>query len=148
MWYFAIYSTLQRKSHLCIPFLGIAQPYSQFKIHVSVSDLYVPRIGPHNSCSRIGRSIVGIYINCSETNECGSWGCCCAISFPGIFVWIFGTLVLCSVGTSTVLLRVLKPELPLVSPYGDLAQRKVDYWRTNEGKNLKKIANPQAFSVE
>ncbi len=36
----------------------------------------------------------------------------------------------------------------MVSPYGDLAQRKTDYWRTNEGKNLKKIANPQAFSVE
>ncbi len=33
-------------------------------------------------------------------------------------------------------------------PYGDLAQRKTDYWRTNKGKNLKKIANPQAFSVE
>jgi hypothetical protein len=26
-----------------------------------------------------------------------------------------------------------------VSPYGDLAQRKVDYWRTNEVKNLKKM---------
>ncbi len=38
--------------------------------------------------------------------------------------------------------------IPLVSPYGDLAQRKSDYWRTNEDKNLKKIANPQAFSVE
>jgi hypothetical protein len=35
-----------------------------------------------------------------------------------------------------------------VSPYGDLVQRKTEYWRTNEGKNLKKIANPQAFSVE
>ena len=35
-----------------------------------------------------------------------------------------------------------------MSPYGDLAQRKTDYWRTNEGKNLKKIAIPQAFSVE
>jgi hypothetical protein len=35
-----------------------------------------------------------------------------------------------------------------VSPYGDLAQRKTDYWRTNEGKNLKKIGNPQAFIVE
>jgi hypothetical protein len=35
-----------------------------FHIHVSVSDLYTPRIGPvhpHISCSRIGRSIVGIY---------------------------------------------------------------------------------------
>jgi hypothetical protein len=27
---------------------------------VSVSDLYIPRIGPHISCSRIGRAIVGI----------------------------------------------------------------------------------------
>ncbi len=40
------------------------------------------------------------------------------------------------------------PEFPLVSPYGDLAQRKTDYWRTNDGKNLNKIANPQAFSEE
>ncbi len=29
-----------------------------------------------------------------------------------------------------------------MSPYGDLAQRKTDYWRTNKGKNLKKIVNP------
>jgi hypothetical protein len=35
-----------------------------------------------------------------------------------------------------------------VSPYGDLAQRKEDYWRTNEIKNLKKIAYPQAFTEE
>jgi hypothetical protein len=26
-----------------------------------VSDLYIPRIGPHTSCSRIDRSILGIY---------------------------------------------------------------------------------------
>jgi hypothetical protein len=39
-------------------------------------------------------------------------------------------------------------ELPLVSLYGDLAQRKIDYWRTNKVKNLKKIANPQALSIE
>jgi hypothetical protein len=39
-------------------------------------------------------------------------------------------------------------ELPLVSPYGDLAQRKIDYLRTNEVKNLKKIANPQALSIK
>ncbi len=31
-----------------------------FHIHVPVSDLHIPRIGPHISCSRIGRSIVGI----------------------------------------------------------------------------------------
>ncbi len=45
-------------------------------------------------------------------------------------------------------LTIFLPEVPLVSPYGDLAQRKTDYWRTNEGKNLKKIANPQAFSID
>jgi hypothetical protein len=32
-----------------------------FLIHVSVSDLYIPRTVPHISCSRISRSIVGIY---------------------------------------------------------------------------------------
>ncbi len=32
-----------------------------FHIHVSVSDLYIPRIGPHISCSRIGRRILEIY---------------------------------------------------------------------------------------
>jgi hypothetical protein len=30
-------------------------------LHVSVSSLYIPWIGPHISCSRIGRSMVGIY---------------------------------------------------------------------------------------
>ncbi len=30
--------------------------------------------------------------------------------------------------------------MPLVSPYGDLAQRKVDYWRNSEVINLKKTA--------
>ncbi len=30
-----------------------------FHIHVSVSDLSIPRIGPHISCSIIGRSIDG-----------------------------------------------------------------------------------------
>jgi hypothetical protein len=47
--------TLYRKSHLCIPKKGIyvfpekewcgLSPNSY--IHVSVSDLYIPRIGPH-----------------------------------------------------------------------------------------------------
>jgi hypothetical protein len=32
-----------------------------FHIHVSVSDLFIPRISPHISCSRIGRSNVGNY---------------------------------------------------------------------------------------
>ncbi len=36
-------------------------------IHVSVSDLYIPRIGSHISCSRIGRPIAGIYKSLTDT---------------------------------------------------------------------------------
>jgi hypothetical protein len=39
-------SVLQRKSRLCIPFLGRSLS-PNFHIHVFVSDLYIPRIGPH-----------------------------------------------------------------------------------------------------
>jgi hypothetical protein len=38
-----------------------------FHIHVSESDLSIPRIGPHISCSKIGRSIVGIYKSFTDT---------------------------------------------------------------------------------
>ncbi len=40
--------TLHRKSHLCIPFLGIARPPSQFP-HLCVCELFIffPRIVPH-----------------------------------------------------------------------------------------------------
>jgi hypothetical protein len=33
-----------------------------FHIHVSISDLYIPRIGPHISYRREGRPIAGIHI--------------------------------------------------------------------------------------
>ncbi len=38
-----------------------------FHTPVAVRDLYIPKIGPHISCSRIGRSIVGIYISLTDT---------------------------------------------------------------------------------
>ncbi len=38
-----------------------------FHIHVSVSNFYIPRIGPHFSCIRIDRSIVGIYKSLTDT---------------------------------------------------------------------------------
>jgi hypothetical protein len=40
-----------------------------FHIHMSVSDLYIPRIGPHTvlSCSKIGRSMVVIYKSLTDT---------------------------------------------------------------------------------
>ncbi len=44
--------TLQQKSDLCIPILGFARSQSQFPHHVSVSDLFIPRIGPHIFCKQ------------------------------------------------------------------------------------------------
>ncbi len=38
-----------------------------FHIHVSMSDLCIPRIGPHISSSRKGRPIVGIYNSLTDT---------------------------------------------------------------------------------
>jgi len=43
-------------------FLELRGHSPNFHIHVSVNDLYITRIGPHISCRRTGRSIVGIYI--------------------------------------------------------------------------------------
>ncbi len=40
---------------------------SNFNIHVSVIDLYIPKISPHISCSRIGISIVKIYKSLTDT---------------------------------------------------------------------------------
>ncbi len=58
-----------------------------FNIHVSVSDLYSPRISLHISSSRIGRPIVEIqYINGSQMHECGNWDWGPDIPSLGIFV--------------------------------------------------------------
>ncbi len=54
-------SALQGKSHLYIPFLGIAQPLFQFP-HSCVCE----RSFHIFSCRRIGRPIVGIYSECGE----------------------------------------------------------------------------------
>ncbi len=70
-----------------------------FHIHVSVSDLdlYIPRMGPHISCSRIGRLIVGIYKSLTDTWmwKSGLWP---HNSFPGNICLKFSVLVLCSFG--------------------------------------------------
>ncbi len=91
--------TLQRKSHLCIPFLEIAWPQSQFP-RSCVSNLYVPRIGPPDSTyvfdgCKIDRS--GKYINLSQINKCRNWETehytsvleigGCTVSFLGIHEW-------------------------------------------------------------
>jgi hypothetical protein len=38
---------LQRKSHLCIPFLGIARPQSHFSHSCACGRFIIPRSGPH-----------------------------------------------------------------------------------------------------
>jgi hypothetical protein len=53
-------TVLKGKSHLCIPFLGIPRPQFKFP-HVSVCDLYIPRIGPHISLQQNSRPIREIY---------------------------------------------------------------------------------------
>ncbi len=59
-----------------------------FHIHESVSNLYIPRIGPHISCSRKGKSIVGKYKSLT-----GTWmwklGLCPRNSFSGNFCFEF-----------------------------------------------------------
>jgi hypothetical protein len=52
-------------------------------LYVSVSDLYIPGISPHISCSEIDRSCGNI--NRSQTHEFENWGCGIA-PFLGIFV--------------------------------------------------------------
>ncbi len=58
---------------------------------MSVSDLYIPRIGPHISCSRIGTLIVG-FINRLQTHEFGNWDVDAQFLF-----FEFSVLFLCSV---------------------------------------------------
>ncbi len=70
-----------------------------YHIHVSVSDLYIPKIG-----SRIPAAVYADrsweYINGSQTHECGNWDCGRAIPFLGIFVsnfryWFFAVWYMC-----------------------------------------------------
>ncbi len=66
-----------------------------FHIHVSVSDLYSPRIFPHISYSRKGRPIVGIYNSLTDT---WMWklGLRPRYSFSGNICFKFSSFCLCS----------------------------------------------------
>jgi hypothetical protein len=67
-----------------------------FHIHVSVSDLYIPRIGPHIFSSRKGRPIVGIYNSLTDT---WMWklGLKPRFSISGYICFKFSAFCLCSV---------------------------------------------------
>jgi hypothetical protein len=57
-----------------------------FHIHVSVSDLYSPRIGPHIFLQQNRQIERRNLINRSQTHECGDWDCGCSVPFLRIFV--------------------------------------------------------------
>jgi hypothetical protein len=68
-----------------------------FHIHVSVSVLYIPRIGPLIILQQnIGRSIVGIY-KTSQTHKLWKLGLPPRSSFSGNMCFEFSVLCLCSV---------------------------------------------------
>jgi hypothetical protein len=85
---------LQRKSHLCVPFLGIARPQPQFQ-HLCDCERFVSRIGLHISSSRIGRPMVGIYKSLTDT---WMWklGLRPQNSFPGNICFEISVFCLCS----------------------------------------------------
>jgi hypothetical protein len=76
-----------RKLEINIPRKGIARP--NFHIHVSVSDLYIPKIDLPILLQEICGPILGIYKSLTETHECGNWDCCRAIPKEGIHKWDF-----------------------------------------------------------
>jgi hypothetical protein len=69
-----------------------------FHIHVSVSDLYIPKIGPHISSSRNGSSIVGIQYMYNSLTDTWMWklGLMPRYSFSGNICFRFSAFFLCS----------------------------------------------------
>ncbi len=63
------------------------RPVPNFHIRVSVSDLYIPTVGPPILLQQNMRTDYGYYINRSQIQECGKKGP--TVSFLGIFVLIF-----------------------------------------------------------
>ncbi len=91
-------AALQRKSHLCFPFSGIARPQSQFHIYVSVNDLYIyfHDRSTYFPGSRKGRTIMGIYKSLKDTSM---WKLELRLhnSFSGNICYEFSVFCLCSV---------------------------------------------------
>ncbi len=102
--------TLQRKSHLCIPFLGTAQPRSQFpqSTFMCLWAIYIFQGLVHIfSCSRIGRPWSWKYINLAQIYKCMNWEAEHYNSVLEITVSFLG----CINGNQTLMLDSLRPFL-------------------------------------
>jgi hypothetical protein len=67
-----------RKSHLCIPFMGIARPQSQFP-HLCICEQYIYSQDRSTYFLQQNRRII-------RGNICVNWDCASATPFLGIFV--------------------------------------------------------------
>ncbi len=65
-----------------------------FYIHVSVSDLYIPRIGPHIFLQQNRPTVFWEYINSSQAHECRNEDCGRAVPFWEYLFRIFGIATL------------------------------------------------------
>jgi hypothetical protein len=91
------WTALQRNSVYIFLFWDLRGLSPNFHIHVSVSDLYIPRIGPHISSSRKDRPIVEIYNSFTDT---WMWklGLSPRYYTSGNICFKFSAFCLCSVG--------------------------------------------------
>jgi hypothetical protein len=110
---------LQRKSYLGYQKKELRGLSPSFHIHASVSDLYVPRIDPHIFLQQNRQADLGnMYINRSQTHECGNWDQGRAIPFLSIFVSNFQNR-LCSVCTTVSSKSIHEPATPSIMKYKD-----------------------------
>ncbi len=111
-----LFITLQRQFRLCIPFLVIARPRSQFP-HSCVCErfiyVHIPRIGPHTVFPAAEKADPSWeYIIRSQTHERGNcMGLRPRFSFSGNICFKFSAYCLCSVILCEQIVEVLTPLL-------------------------------------
>ncbi len=77
-----LYYLVQRKSHLCLPFLGIVRPQSRFP-HLCVCEKFIYSQDRSTYFLQLNRHADRSWyiINRSQSHECGNWDCGRAIPF-------------------------------------------------------------------